>query len=226
MNGCAGWNRTSNFPGNNRTDYCCPTAQWKWRTRMSCRTGTGARPDGTRIRKNGTPPWCCHTDAWIWRPGCAGWRAACERMQRTKIPTRSSPRRGRAQVRADTLRLGGRRRLRPFISRRGSTPASTKAGPADIFQTPTRTPLHELEIKRPGSCSTTRAMPFQQRTNTVAGGYRCGHGYFTVDVSVFGAHLLRSPSSVETGKLYVGAVAAFWPLQFRPSGRSLVVISF
>ena len=158
--------------------------------------------------------------------GLRGWRAACERMQRTRIPTRSSPRRGRAQVRADTLRHDGRRRLRPFISRRGSTPASTKAGPADIFQTPTRTPLHELEIKRPGSCSTTRAMPFQQRTNTVAGGYRCGHGYFTVVVSVFWAHLLRSPSSVETGKLYVGAVAVFWPLQFRPSGRSLVVISF
>jgi hypothetical protein len=158
--------------------------------------------------------------------GLRGWRATCERMQRTRIPTRSSPRRGRAQVRADTLRHDGRRRLRPFVSHRGSTPASTTAGPADIFQTPTRTPLHELEIKRPGSCSTTRAVPFQQRTNTVAGRYRCGHGYFTVDVSVFWAHLLRSPSSVETGKLYVGAFAAFWPLQFRPSGRSPVVISF
>ena len=33
----------------------------------------------------------------------------------------------------------------------------------------------------------------QQRTNTVTGSLPCGHGLFAVDVSVFGAHLLRSP---------------------------------
>lgn len=150
MNGCAGWNRTSNFPGNNRTDYCYPTAQWKWRTLMSCRTGTGARPDGTRIRKNGTPPWCCPTDAWIWRPGSAGWRAACERMQRTRIPTRSSPRRGRAQVRAMVCEADGDDGVGRSISARLSTHALTLARAADILQTPTRTPLHELENKSPG----------------------------------------------------------------------------
>ena len=35
----------------------------------------------------------------------------------------------------------------------------------------------------------------KERTSTVAGRYRCGHRRFAVDVSVFGAHLLRSPSS-------------------------------
>jgi hypothetical protein len=46
--------------------------------------------------------------------------------------------------------------------------------------------------------------PWGKRTNTVAGRYRCGHRSFAVDVSVFGAHLLRSPSSVKTGNTAFG----------------------
>jgi len=47
----------------------------------------------------------------------------------------------------------------------------------------------------------------KQRTDTVAGRYRCGHRHFAVDVSVFWAHLLRSPSSVKTGKFRDGTGA-------------------
>src|SRR5438045_1438684 len=45
--------------------------------------------------------------------------------------------------------------------------------------------------------SARHAMPLQQRTNTITAAHSratgCGHRYFTVDLSVFGAHLPRSP---------------------------------
>jgi len=45
--------------------------------------------------------------------------------------------------------------------------------------------------------SARHAMPLQQRTNTITAAHvraaGCGHRYFTVDLSVFGAHLPRSP---------------------------------
>jgi hypothetical protein len=45
--------------------------------------------------------------------------------------------------------------------------------------------------------SPPHAMPLQQRTNTITAAHSrasgCGHRYFTVDLSVFGAHLPRSP---------------------------------
>ena len=90
--------------------------------------------------------------------GLRGWRAACERMQRTRIPTRSSPRRGRAQVRADTLRDDGRRRLQPFISRRRSTPASTSADRRSFFRCRRghHCKIRKLKgpdrVRRPGPC--------------------------------------------------------------------------
>ena len=40
----------------------------------------------------------------------------------------------------------------------------------------------------------------KRRTNTDAGRDRCSHRYFAVDVSVFGAHLFRSPQIVNSGR--------------------------
>ena len=63
----------------------------------------------------------------------------------------------------------------------------------DGFHTP-HSELHTSQkLKGLGHFPPQAFVPLQQRTNTVTGRYCCGHRYFTVDLSVFGAHLPRSP---------------------------------
>jgi len=45
--------------------------------------------------------------------------------------------------------------------------------------------LGNVRVKWAGRFNSFRPMPFQQRTNTFADSFYCGHGFFTVDLSVF-----------------------------------------
>jgi hypothetical protein len=95
----------------------------------------------------------------------------------------------------------------------------------DHFSAGAGTPLHKVENQvGPGALAPGPAMD-KQRTDTVAGRYRCGHRHFAVDVSVFRAHLLRSPSYMKTGKLRDGIGAILIGADRRLIRRQLLVSS-
>lgn len=150
---------------------------------------TGRWPE--RFPKTGTPPWCCPRHIRIWRPDCAAGARRVRAADRVAYPavirwmTHENP--------AAALRL--RRTERRTL--RGDSPASPEqSGCRNIFQPERARPCTKWKLKGAGSSRAPDPDMDKQRTNTVAGRYRCGHRCFAVDVSVFGAHLLRSPSSM------------------------------
>lgn len=157
--------------------------------------------------KNGTPPWCCPRHIWFWKPDCAaGARRvrAADRVASPAVITKDDawkPRRRAAPPSAETSDASGetprQRRSQP-----GAGPFFSRSGHA---------PAQSGKSKGPEALAPGPGMD-KQRTNTVAGRYRCGHRRFAVDVSVFGAHLLRSPSSMKTGKVTDGTVAIMYPV--------------
>ena len=132
-------------------------------------------------------------------PGTSGFGNRIARLargvfvQRTGWPTRPSS--------ARMTRVKSRRRAASPPNGASNAPGRLPGPPGrtrapDHFSAGAGTPLHKVEIERGRQHHAPGPDMDKQRTNTVAGRYRCGHRCFAVDVSVFGAHLLRSPSSM------------------------------